>query len=162
MSDIYTAPESTLVQSGEGGLDEFDRFSAWGVFGLTILTLGIYYLYWLYTRSVKMNDLHENKIPTALMYVAFVTYLIYSGLSLVDEAAFQNLTFALGSLAAVLVYLVTYLTWVFMFRSRLQDLARSNGGEDFKVNPILTFLLQVIYFQYKINAYIDAKNNSES
>ena len=158
MNDIYSAPESKLVDASEGDLDNFQRFSAWGVFGLTIITFGVYYMYWFYTRTVKLNEFHRNKISTALIYSTLIVYIAYTATSFMGEDAYSNELFLFGSLALMLVYFGLYLTWIFSFRSRLLDIALAHGNGDFKINPVLTFFFQAWYLQYRINVYIDQKN----
>ena len=159
MNDLYSTPEATLVNPDGGDLDSFTRFSAWGVFGLTIITFGIYYMYWFYTRTLKLHEFHDNKISMGLVYSAMVTYIAYTALSFLDEAAYQNEFVLIASLSVMLGYFIVYLTWVFTFRSRLLDIAVANGNTQFKINPVLTFFFQALYLQYKINVYIDNKSN---
>lgn len=158
MSEVYQAPAAALNVGGSGDLNEFERFSMWGFIGLSIVTLGAYYMYWMYARSERLNGVHENKISKALMVLTMVSYIGYLASSFIPEAQFAgNDMLLVAVLGMMLGYLVLYVVWVFTFRSRMLDMAWNNGNADFKVNPVLTFLFGPLYFQYKINRYVDDK-----
>ena len=159
MNDIYSTPESKLVNSSEGDIDNFTRFSAWGVFGLSLITFGIYFMYWFYTRTAKLNEFHDNKISMKLVYTTLFIYVGYTIVSFLDESLYDNELVLVGAMVVMLAYFILYLTWVFSFRSRILDIAVEHGRADFRINPGLTFFFQALYLQYKINSYIDQKQN---
>ena len=157
MSDIYKTPAAELSAAPDGDMDNFERFTAWGVFGLSVITFGIYMMYWFYTRTRVLNAFHDNKIADGLVYGSLITYVVYFGSSLLPESVYQEPVMLYGSVAVSVLYLVFYLVWLFTFRARLLEIARSHGVNTFRINPALTFFFQSIYLQYKINQYIDNK-----
>lgn len=161
----YSAPDADLAVkntgSGVAKVKEFPRFTTWAVVGLSIITLGIYTFYWLYSRTKILNRLlPENKIAGWLPIAAIVTLIAYYVVSIAVPflaSASPELAAGLGGLSLIvnIAYIVFYLMWVFGFRSRLNQLSGSNKGDIFWLGGILTFFINVYYFQYKINQMHD-------
>ena len=153
MNNPYSAPTSDVnVIPETNGLHVLPRFSAWGVAGLTIITFGIYYMYWLYSRTTKLNNVVENKVPMWLGYLSIVSYLFYMAMNMIPESSIASLTVVFGILSVVLVYIVSYYWWLYAVRSRITVLANDSN---FKIGGIKTFFFQPLYLQYKINQYHD-------
>lgn len=153
MNNPYTTPKSNVREaSSTDNMNIFPRFSAWGVFGLTIITFGVYYVYWLYTRTAKINEVVDDKIPSWLVNASLTTYVLYIAINFIPEEATENIAVALSMAAIVIGYIVFYYWWLYSVRSRIHSLSNDS---DFKIGPILTFFFQPIYFQYKINQYLD-------
>jgi len=148
--NVYKSPEADLTEkkSNSGVLGNFKRFTTWGVFGLTLITYGIYPIYWLYTRSKVLNESIENKMSNGLLasfIVICVGSLLFGLVALFvtnDIVAIVNGVLSIG-------YLILYLMVLFKFRSRF------SAATSVKLSGIITFLLSVIYLQYKINQAID-------
>lgn len=158
MKEPYSPPLSDVEPLVDGdGLELLPRFSAWGVFGLTLITLGVYYMYWLYTRTNLLNGVVDKPIPGWLVVVSCLTYVGYIGLSVLPETYFTNDMFLVMSGVVTLVYLVFYYWWLFAVRARLLSLVNRSAYPGFKIGAVLSTLIQVIYFQYKINEYIDRR-----
>ena len=161
----YSAPDADLaVETTGSGVDkvkEFPRFTTWAVVGLSIITLGIYTFYWLWSRTKILNRLlPENKISGWLPITAVLTVIVYYIVAFATPflaSASPELGAALGGLGVIvnIAYIVFFLMWVFGFRKRLNQLSGSNKGDMFWLGGILTFFINVYYFQYKINQMHD-------
>ena len=159
----YSAPDADLaVESTGSSIDkvkQFPRFTTWAVVGLTMITLGIYAFYWLYSRTKMLNNLlPENKVAAWLPIGTLVAYVIYFLLSFAPLVmGSPDLMAATAGLSAVfsIVYMVLFIIWVYAFRNRLNILSGSNKGDMFWLGGILTFFINVYYFQYKINQMHD-------
>jgi magnesium-transporting ATPase (P-type) len=150
-ANVYEAPEANLTENNDGSnkpILNFDRFSAWGVFFLSIITLGIYSVYWLVNRTNKANSLAKNQIAQGLVYgyvALYVVNLVLSIAGILPELGF------IVSLASFVVAIIL----IFSLRTSLTELINEGSAEPVKLNGILTFFFNVIYFQYKINEAID-------
>lgn len=166
MNDIaenpYSAPEADLEKPQQANdLSVFTRFSTWAVVGLSIITLGFYTIYWLYTRTDKLNSIIEDKISKGYIIATTVVYLLsmflsYAPLVIGSTSEVMILAQPLTSLASAIMMIV----WVFKFRNRLNRVTHSEGKPTW-CGPILTFFLQTLYLNYKINHNIDMRNNPE-
>lgn len=149
-NNVYQAPESTLLNSnGDNDITQMKRFSAWGVFGLSVITLGIYPIYWLYNRAESINQFHSNQISKNLINSFLVVALSSFAIGLIPFFAPENAMFAGLSTLTNIAYMVLYLVLLFTIRNRLNDIIGT------KINGILTFFLNAIYLQYRINKAID-------
>ncbi len=149
--NIYQAPEAELTQSNDGAnkpILNFDRFSAWGVFFLSIITLGIYGVYWLVSRTNKTNALASNQISMGLVYGYIALYVVNFVLS------FAAVSPEIGGVVSLISFVVAIIL-IFSLRTSLTELINEGSNEPVKLNGILTFFFNVIYFQYKINEAID-------
>ncbi len=155
----YVAPEAELeVQHAAGDLSAFTRFSTWAVLGLSIITMGIYSIYWLYSRTQQLNKVSSDRISQGFVSAAVVLYVANMALSLVVSF----ITDGAGVLAVVssvlsLVSSIMFIVWAFKFRNRLNRVTQSAGKPTW-CGPILTFFLNVLYLNYKINQNIDQRN----
>ncbi|MCK5901791.1 MAG: DUF4234 domain-containing protein [Cocleimonas sp.] len=161
MSDNpYATPTANLQSKStdKAPVKQFPRFTTWAVVGLSIITMGIYTIYWLYSRTQILNTLlPENKIPswlTTSSLIVFFLYLVMSFAPLANNGVMPNGMDAF-SLVINLAYIVLFITWAFSFRSRLNTLSGSNKGDLFWLGGILTFFINVYYFQYRINQIHD-------
>jgi hypothetical protein len=159
----YIPPEANLQSHNNNNnkIENFPRFSTWGVFGLSIITLGIYYPYWLFTRTKILNQVCDNKISTTLVNIVIAFFIINVVLSFMSGFSPKDADMSIMANIANLLYAIINLYWVFTFRSRLHEMAGDNYPSNFKLGGILTFFLQVLYLQYKINEYIDHSNTTD-
>lgn len=154
----YAAPEAEVAMpSTDNAIDRIKtikRFTTWGVVGFSIITLGIYGFYWLYSRTKTLNNsLDEGqRIPQWVILGALLSYVLYILLSI--GSGFVPELAAIGGLLAI-VYIVLYLIWIYKFRSRINMLTATKRGDKFWIGPILTFFINIFYFQYKINQIHD-------
>lgn len=147
---VYKAPESSLLNNTEkGSITQMKRFSAWGVFGLTLITVGIYPIYWLYNRAESINLFHSNKISKNLLnsFLLFVvlSFAIEIFLNIYPNNDLVNIL----SVIVSIIYLILYLVVLFAIRNRLKAIIGT------AISPVLTFLFNAIYLQYRINKAID-------
>ena len=149
-NEIYRAPEADLaVNLNARAVLNYQRFTAWGVVGLTMITFGIYPIYWLISRANVTNTFHPNKISI----VAVNTFLA-SAIGVFMLAVFSgffpdNQALGLANVLVSLINFICYFAVLFLLRNRLQEIT------GLKIGPFLTFFLNVIYLQYKINQSID-------
>jgi len=162
-TDPYSPPEADLKTLPAGQhLLNLPRVSTWTVLGFTILSLGLYYTWWLFSRSRIINQLQPGKIPDSLAWMVILLLLanfttaFYSGMypNNLDLEMYSNIINLIASLAS--------LYWVFTVRNRLHSMAQASNADDFWLNGVLTFFLQVLYMQYKINEYIDSQSTEAS
>ena len=154
----YAAPEADIaLPSSETALDiikTLPRLTVWAVIGLSLITFGIYSIYWLYNRSEKFNAVlsEELRIPNWTIKGAIISYIVYMvcsiGASFIPD---------LGLLTALflVVYVVLFVMWIYKFRGAMNTLTETQRGDKVWVGPILTFFINVYYFQYKINQIHD-------
>ncbi|MCJ8312250.1 MAG: DUF4234 domain-containing protein [Saccharospirillaceae bacterium] len=157
-NNLYAAPESDLNQevdaNGDDAILEFTRFSAWGVFGLSFITLGIYMYFWLYKNISTVNRLHDQPVSLNLLWAYLGLNLVGTIMPYLGSPLLASLSM-LFSLAGFILLLVMAYT----LRSRLTDIIKRSGLENLpKIGGVMTFFFNVLYFQYKINQAIDAKN----
>jgi threonine/homoserine/homoserine lactone efflux protein len=143
-------------------IKEIERFSAWGVLGLSMITFGFYTFFWLFSRTKILNEKlpEEDRIASWIPIVGVVAFLLYFVLSIGPALIISSspeLAAVLMGIGAIigLVYMVVFLIWIFKFRSRLNLLSGSHSGEKLWLGGILTFLANVLYFQWKINQIHD-------
>jgi len=175
MSEVnnpYSAPEANLVNeatdgSGVAAIKQFPRFTTWAVVGLAFITLGIYGYYWLYSRTKILNKLiPENPIAKwlpvttislmLLYWVISLAPLLFMGGDMMDPSASSSMggIMLIAPLVNIAV-LVLFLMWIFGFRSRINQITGAQKGNMFWLGGILTFFINVYYFQYKINEMHD-------
>ncbi len=168
VNNPYSAPSADLdIKSTEKSLDkikQFPRFSTWAVIGLTMITLGLYGYYWLFSRTKILNSLLPNKpIASSLIIITLIILLLNLVLTLfipvLPTMEFVNpkiiATIYLLSIPVSFVAVILFLIWAFSFRNRFNILSESSKGSKFWLGIILTFFLNVYYFQYKINQIHD-------
>lgn len=173
MSDTnnpYLTPEANLVNeatdsSGVAAIKQFPRFTTWAVVGLAIITLGIYGYYWLYSRTKILNRLiPENPIAKWLPATTIGLMLLYWVMSLLplflmggDMMSPESSMSGLMIIAPIvnIAVLILFLMWIFGFRSRINQITGAQKGNMFWLGGILTFFINVYYFQYKINEMHD-------
>ncbi|AXV64707.1 DUF4234 domain-containing protein [Pseudoalteromonas lipolytica] len=150
-SNLYQAPEATLTDANSSGnkpILNFDRFSAWGVFFLSVFTLGIYSVYWLVNRTNLANSLAKHQVSQGLIYGYVGLYAVNIILSIAGVSP------ELGGVVSLISFVVAIIL-IFSLRTSLTELINESSDEPVKLNGILTFFFNVIYFQYKINEAID-------
>ncbi|WP_308367534.1 MULTISPECIES: DUF4234 domain-containing protein [unclassified Microbulbifer] len=154
-SNPYSAPTSELTAATDDLISgDFQRFSAWWVFILSIVTLGIYPVYWICTRAQVVNRIHDNPIAPAWFYLmAIFCALTFLAGFIIPEMGIFYLMVYIG-------YIVTYLASLFKVKNRLQDLMSQSTGSAYRLGPVMTFLFNSIYLQYKINEFIDQSQQS--
>jgi len=158
----FEAPQANLETESSGELsfiNAFTRFTAWGVFGLSIITAGLYMYYWMFSRVKNLNTglSSEQKIPSLLTNTVIATGIIYTIFAYAPGFVDGSIVavVAMATLVFMVIYMVTYLTWLFKFRNRLNILTGAKKGDQLWLGGIMTFFFNVIYFQYKINQIHD-------
>ncbi len=158
-NDLSVASPST----GMGKIKEIKRLTTWAVVAFAMLSFGIYTFYWLYSRTKTVNNNlpEEDRIASWIPMVGITSFALYFVLSIVPplflistNPELASILMGVGGIIG-LVYIVVFLVWIFKFRSRLNLLSGSTSGEKFWLGGILTFFLNVMYFQWKINQMHD-------
>lgn len=163
-SDPYTSPSAGLETgvTDNKNMQKLPRISTWHVFALNILTLGLYYPYWLYTRSMIINQVHTNKIPSNLINTVLAILIINLLFSLVSgQQTAPDEEKAASSLLSLL-YIVSSWYWAFTIRNRIHQMTHAVKHSGYWLNGILTLLFPLLYLQYKINEYIDTHQAESS
>jgi len=87
-----------------------------------------------------------------------VLYVANMALSLVVSFVTEGAgVLAVVSSVLSLVSSIMFIVWAFKFRNRLNRVTQSAGKPTW-CGPILTFFLNVLYLNYKINQNIDQRN----
>ena len=160
MEDPYTPPQSDLdrKKSGPDAIAEFPRFSAWAVFGLLIITLGIYSVYWLYSRTNILNRITSQPIPSSFTSFVLVGYVMVFAIAFASGMSPDDESLAIVSTLLSFIINISMLVWFFKIKNRINDLTATSRGDALWIGPILTFLFNTIYLQYKINQIIDGES----
>jgi hypothetical protein len=154
----YAAPEADIALPSSGTaidiINALPRLTTWAVIGLSIITFGLYSIYWLYNRTQKLNGVlsEELKIPNWTIMGAMISYTFYIGLS-VAVTFIPDLAVLSGVFGVV--YFVLFIIWVYKFRGAINTLTDTQRGDQVWIGPILTFFINIYYFQYKINQIHD-------
>ncbi len=138
-------------------MQQMPRFSAWGVLGLSILTLGIYYTYWMFTRTRLINRIHDRTISMNLVIVVIGLLIASQVFGFMSNAETEAGNYRNLSTLTSIAYSISNLFWVFTVRNRIHQMSAAGREQGFWLGGILTFFLQVIYMQYKINEYHDTQ-----
>jgi hypothetical protein len=149
----YAPPKARVdAEVLRGSVLAFPRFSAWFVFLLCIVTLGLYPLYWLYTRTKIANRVLPSN-PISMGLAAAVLTLATANLVI------GFLSGADANDASLRMSLATWaiqLAWIFQLRARLSEISNKPA-----VGGVMTFFFGSLYFQYKINEFIDELHEGE-
>lgn len=101
-----------------------------------------------------VNRIHDNPIAPAWFYLI----VIFLALTFLAEFIIPEMgTFYM---MAYIGYIVTYIVSLFKVKNRLQDLMSKSTGSAYRLGPVMTFLFNSTYLQYKINEYIDQSQQS--
>ena len=155
----YAAPQADVELPSSGNaidvIKNLPRFTTWAVVGLSIITFGLYAIYWLYNRTSKLNAglPDDQKISKGVIMGAMVSYLLYMVFSIVGPMVMPELAIV-GSVFA-LIYFVLFIIWIYKFRGAINNLTGTRERKKGWIGPILTFFINVYYFQYKINQIHD-------
>lgn len=148
----YQTPKADLIEvKHDGQAFPFERFTAWGVFGLSVITLGIYPIYWLYSRSNIANEVSPTKIEKFWL----VALLVSTALSFVAGLFSETGVALFANVAIQIAYIVAYVVVAFKLKSILSGIMSQGSSEIYQLSGLLTFFFSAIYFQYKINEYLD-------
>ena len=137
--------------------DMFELDSVVKTLVLCVLTLGAYLIFKLYKFTRQINHYTEFKISNVFISLAIVLYavslssLIYSLTNFHDHSVLES-SIGIHALSSVFD-----ITWIVMVRNRLNLILGTNKGDRLWLNPFITSIFHVIYFQHKINQGL-AKN----
>jgi len=150
-----TDPEAPVP--AESFLATLPRFSTWYVVGLAIITLGFYLLFLAYRRTRQLNALlpPESTIGMGFMLTTLGLVVLSLPLAVLVELNPHSQELVLLDALANIAGGILTLVWAFRFRERLRQHVNTHGVST-RIGPILTFFLQFIYLQYKINQLKDS------
>jgi len=147
--------------SPSGPMQRLPRVPTLTIVAYSILSLGLYGTYWLYTRTQIINQVHDKKIPMAVPHAIIGLLLINFIFSIMSGSNPENMEYRELVTISGLCFSLGNLYWIFLLRNRIHRITLAGERSLFWLNGIFTFLLQVLYLQYKINEYID-NHTSES
>lgn len=134
----------------------FREQSVWLVLLLTIITLGIYGVFWLRRQGTLFHQVRPDLMPAgALLYGNIVLGFtcLSAGLDIAsvfsDVSGLSTVSSGLGRVVGVLV-----LVLAFQVRNGFNSLLGARRGTDLWFSGVYTWLLNVVYLQYKMNKTI--------
>ncbi len=154
----YATPKAQLdTEAVRGNVLAFPRFSAWFVFLLTWLTLGIYHAYWIYTRGRITNRvLPSGGVPLGLTIAVVILFCANLIASFASGMEPENRHLQMLGLLLSVAQWIVHLVWIFTFRDVLREISNKPA-----VSGWMTFFFSQLYFQYKINEFIDELHEGE-
>ncbi len=150
---------SPFSEEGTGAVSPLAGFreqSVWLVFFLTLITLGIYGVFWLRRQGRLFHQIRPDLMPAgALLYGNIVLGLTFLSAGL-DIASMLSDVSTLDTLSSVLDKAVGVLVLVLAFQVRngFNSLIGARKGTDWWFSGVYTWLLNVVYLQYKLNKTI--------
>ena len=130
--------------------------------GLGVITLGVYFGHFIRGRTAILNR-HlplDRGIPGILVW----TVLLLGYLNLLSFLADFIFAFSgpiqVASGLADLAWGASVIGWGFAARSRVHCLLSAQHGDDCWFNPLATFFLTPIYFNYKVNVLVDLSTDA--
>lgn len=121
---------------------------------LCVLTFGIYVIYRLFVLTRQVNINVEKPISSWFVTSAISVHLISLLGLIIYFTAIGNPDLLLFSKLMHLVSSIFHVTWLIKVRNRINLLTGVDERSKFWLNPVLSSLLHVIYFQYKINQFL--------
>ena len=155
---VWPPPPTTSSFAGEGAgaispLAGFQEQNVWLVLLLTIITLGIYAVFWLRRQGRQFHQLRPDLMPAgALLYGNIVLGFtcLSAGLDIASAVSavsvLDTVSSGLDKVAGVLV-----LVLAFQVRNGFNSLIGTRRGTDLWFSGVYTWLLNVVYLQYKLN-----------
>jgi len=125
---------------------------------LQIVTLGIWPVHYMKQLTDWLNDAQPDKAnnvpPTAIspefMAANFVFAYTNAGATLLALSDAENLSYYVFSSLVSIIAFVLHVIWAFKLRASLQILWQSSFGQSGVLSGFLTFVLGVIYLNFKI------------
>jgi hypothetical protein len=134
--------------------DAFYKKSVFTVLALCVITFGMYVILRLWQLTKIVNSKSENYIPPAFT-ISAVSIHIISLVGLVYYLTFPAPTEILIITKALhLLSSIFHIVWIIKVRNRINTINRATKGNKLWLNPFLSGLFHVIYFQHKINQSI--------
>ena len=120
----------------------------------SVITLGIYIFYWVFSRKNSLNLISETKLNNAVVIIYFISaigsYLgSYLGGFISQDSyliVFSNLLGFVSFISGVVIS--------FKMKDILKEFS-DNNEMNISYNRFLTFFLNIMYINYKINENID-------
>lgn len=152
MANPYAAPKADLTTKVTGGsIDNIPTLSTFIVVLLTIFTLGIYSMFWIYNRSKLLNEASTGQKVSMPIIIGFIVLAIVANVASVLAGDPPSIAMAAVSGLTALAYLVLFFVWAFSFRKIFHNVLKIEKGNPLWCNAFLVVLLNVFYFNYKIN-----------
>lgn len=135
----------------------FDKKPMFTVLILCVVTFGIYVIYRLWELTRIVNSKTEQRISQSFTLSAISVHIL-SLLSLVYYFLFPAPTELL--ITAKFLHLLSsifHIVWIIKVRNRINTINNVTKGTKLWLNPFLSGLFHVIYFQHKINQSIGSR-----
>ena len=155
---VWPPPPTISSFAGEGTgavspLAGFQEQNVWLVLLLTIITLGIYGVFWLRRQGRQFHQLRPDLMPAgSLLYGNIVLGFtcLSAGLDIAsafsDVSVLDTVSSGLDKVVGVLV-----LVLAFQVRNGFNSLIGARRGTALWFSGVYTWLLNVVYLQYKLN-----------
>ena len=124
----------------------------------SVITLGIYIFYWVFSRNNSLNLISETKLNNAVVIIYFISaigsylgsYLgPYLGGFISQDSYLIDFSNLLGFVSFISGIVISF---------KMKDILKEfsdNNDMNISYNWFLTFFLNIMYINYKINENID-------
>ena len=126
-------------------------------FLLLLFTVGIYGYWWLYQQTKAINSYFPERPVISRVFVGVALYALVPeiGLYIASGLRPEDQTLAMVSNVLSLAGNLLFIVWAFKVRDGIQSLIRIKEVGPYRLDALATFLLSVLYLQYKINRMPD-------
>lgn len=134
----------------------FEEKSVFAVLALCVCSFGLYVIYRLWQLTNVINPRIVNSISRTFMSAAIFVHM-FSLLNILCYFLFPAPVSLL--LTAKLLHLLSsffHVVWIIKIRNRLNTINNNKKGDVLWLNALLSSFFHVIYFQYKINQFVDS------
>ena len=128
------------------------------VWMLTLATAGIYIIMWLQKNNAIIKDVTKKNVISDSFIIWYAALL---GYGMVLTGYKDTVAIALLATTSTLGASVLLIIWAFKARSALQQYALENFKLDLKMNAFYTFLFNILYVNYCINALEEDKKKQD-
>ena len=116
----------------------------------SVITLGIYIFYWVFSRNNSLNLISETKLNNAVVIIYFISAIgSYLGGFISQDSYLIDFSNLLGFVSFISGIVISF---------KMKDILKEfsdNNEMNISYNRFLTFFLNIMYINYKINENID-------
>jgi hypothetical protein len=154
-------PTNTLSSVTEtsplAALDSFRVQNIWLILFLTIITFGIYAVFWLRRQNATLAQVQPG-LKVTLLYgnIVLVCVILSAGLDIASliglPASLDTVSNGLDRIVGIMV-----LVLAFQVRNGFNLLLQAQKGDALWFSGVYTWLINVVYLQYKLNKNIQRR-----